>query len=98
MDENAFAYTLYIRTTASQLWDALTAPELTRRWWWSVTLESNWVRGATYALCQGDLRIADDEMVVLDVDAPRRVELEHLFQQVDRWGGIGRGRGRGGGR
>ena len=40
------------------------------------------VRGATYTLIQGDLRIADDDMVVLDVEAPKRLSFTwHTFSE-----------------
>src|SRR5499425_1291737 len=39
--EPHFVYTSYIRTTPEQLWQALTDPAFTRRYW-EVTFESDW--------------------------------------------------------
>ena len=40
-----FVYTTYVRTTAEQLWRALTEPAFTRRWW-NATLDAEWKAGA----------------------------------------------------
>ena len=40
-----FVYTTYIRTTPEQLWQALTDPAFTRRYW-GVALESDWKAGS----------------------------------------------------
>jgi len=81
--ENSFAYTTYIRTTPAALWEALTVPEVTRRWWWSIALESTWSPGAPYALTQGDLRIADAQMVVLTSERATRLSFTwHTFSEA----------------
>jgi len=80
---NSFSYTPYIRASPTALWDALTVPDLTRRWCWTIALESTWVPGASYALVQGKLRICDDDMVVLDADRPNRLSFTwHTFSEA----------------
>jgi uncharacterized protein YndB with AHSA1/START domain len=82
VSENACHYVIYIRTSTTVLWDALTETAVTRRWWWGVSLESSWPPGANYALTQGDLRISDDDMVVLEAVVPRRLSFTwHTFSE-----------------
>src|SRR6202789_1721084 len=41
MEKPEFVYTTYIRTTPERLWQALTEPSFTRRWW-QTTFETEW--------------------------------------------------------
>jgi uncharacterized protein YndB with AHSA1/START domain len=41
MSGTRFVYVTYIRTTAEELWDALTKPEFTRDYWAGTTQESD---------------------------------------------------------
>jgi uncharacterized protein YndB with AHSA1/START domain len=69
-----FVYTTYIRTTPQRLWQALTAPAFTRRYWAGTTFESDWQPGSTITVTFGDGRVADDpEQVVLESDPHRRL-------------------------
>src|SRR6202142_4361348 len=45
MEQPQFVYTTYIRTTPERLWEALTQPSFTRRWW-QTTFETDWTVGA----------------------------------------------------
>ncbi len=54
-----FVYVTYIRTTAEQLFDALTKPEFTRQYWFGFTQECDWRAGAEWKLKFPDGRIAD---------------------------------------
>ncbi|MBP2471649.1 uncharacterized protein YndB with AHSA1/START domain/DNA-binding transcriptional ArsR family regulator [Crossiella equi] len=69
---DSFVYTTYIRTTAEQLWQALTSPEFTQRYWGAV-LESDWQPGSTITWRQGDWTHVDEHQVVLEADRPRRL-------------------------
>src|SRR6202020_2886069 len=52
--ENApFVYTTYIRTTPERLWQALTEPAFTQRYWGDVAMHSDWAKGSTYTLDVG---------------------------------------------
>src|SRR4051794_16662024 len=45
MDRPSFVYTTYIRTTPEQLWQALTDPAFTQRYW-SVSFRTDWTAGS----------------------------------------------------
>lgn len=74
MSDDRFVYVTYIRTTPDKLWEALTTPEFTRRYWFGVSLESDWTVGASWKLVFEDGRIADAGEV-LEIDPPRRLVL-----------------------
>ena len=67
-----FVYTTYIRTTPERLWQALTEPEFTRRYW-GLELHSEWTKGATVTWVQNGVTTADPEQVVLEAEPPRRL-------------------------
>ena len=70
MDTTAFVYTTYIRTTPGRLWQALTDPAFTRRYW-GVTFESDWTEGSTMSWEEHGRVTADPEQVVLAAEPPR---------------------------
>ena len=72
MTETAFAYTTYINTTPERLWQALTDPEFTRRYW-GVTFVSEWTAGATMTWEENGVTISDPEQVVLESEPGRRL-------------------------
>jgi uncharacterized protein YndB with AHSA1/START domain/DNA-binding transcriptional ArsR family regulator len=73
MEKPSFVYTTYIRTTPERLWQALTDPAFTRRYWWGVTFETDWNVGSTMRWDMRGVTIADPEQVVLECDPPRRL-------------------------
>jgi uncharacterized protein YndB with AHSA1/START domain/DNA-binding transcriptional ArsR family regulator len=74
MSKPEFVYTTYIRTTPQRLWQALTEPAFTRRYWAGQELESDWKPGSavTYILPNGS-RIEDPDQVVMESDPYRRL-------------------------
>lgn len=70
--DESFAYTTYVRTTPERLWQALTDPAFTRRYW-GVALESDWRPGSPVVWREGEATITDPEQVVLEADPPRRL-------------------------
>ena len=46
MEKPEFVYTTYIRTTPERLWQALTEPSFTRRWW-QASFETDWKVGSS---------------------------------------------------
>ncbi|MFF7442777.1 SRPBCC family protein [Streptomyces sp. NPDC008122] len=70
MDSDTFVYTTYIRTTPEELWQALTEPELTRRYW-GVAFESVWTPGAPMVWDENGRRTEDPEQVVLAAEPGR---------------------------
>jgi uncharacterized protein YndB with AHSA1/START domain len=72
MDKPEFVYTTYIRTTPERLWQALTEPAFTRRWW-QTTIETDWEVGSPMTWDNNGIIIADPEQVVLESDPYRRL-------------------------
>ena len=72
MDKPSFVYTTYIRTTPERLWQALTDPAFTRRYW-SATFQTNWKAGSTMRWDLFGVTIDDPEQVVLESEPPRRL-------------------------
>lgn len=67
-----FVYTAWIRTTPEELWQALTTPEFTERYW-GVRLTSDWAVGSAVTWEFAGVTMADDDQVVLECDPPRRL-------------------------
>jgi uncharacterized protein YndB with AHSA1/START domain len=74
MNGSRFVYVLHMRTTAEKLWQALTDPEFTRRYWVGTWQDCSWKEGASWKLMIPDGRIGDSG-TVLKVDPPRRLVL-----------------------
>jgi DNA-binding transcriptional ArsR family regulator len=72
MEKPSFVYRSYMRTTAKRLWQALTDPAFTERYW-GITLDSDWQAGSPITLRQWGLTIASPEQVVLESDPYRRL-------------------------
>jgi uncharacterized protein YndB with AHSA1/START domain/DNA-binding transcriptional ArsR family regulator len=74
MDTTEFVYTTYIKTTPERLWQALTEPAFTRRYW-GVSFETDWKVGSamTLELEKKGVTIADPAQVVLESDPYRRL-------------------------
>lgn len=78
MDEQTIAEVIYIRASANEVWEALTKPDVTERYWGGTRIESDWKVGSKIQyLRNGELT---DEHVVLDVKPPHR--LSHTFQPL----------------
>jgi uncharacterized protein YndB with AHSA1/START domain/DNA-binding transcriptional ArsR family regulator len=69
-----FVYTTYIKTTPERLWQALTDPAFTRRYW-GLSMESDWAKGSPFAVVlePSGVTIADPEQVVLEAEPYRRL-------------------------
>ncbi len=74
MNKSTFVYVTYIRTTAEKLWDALTKPEFTRKYWQEVWQDSTWQKGSSWKLMIPDGRIGDAGEII-EIDKPRRLVL-----------------------
>ena len=72
MANSRFVYVTYIRTTPEKLWQALTDPELTRRFWLGCWQKSEWKAGTSWQLMIPDGRVGDSGEV-LEIDPPRRL-------------------------
>ncbi len=72
VDKTAFVYTTYIQTTPERLWQALTEPTFTARYW-ATTIDSDWKPGSTVTWHTRGLAIADVEQVVVESEPCRRL-------------------------
>ncbi|HTF10504.1 MAG TPA: SRPBCC domain-containing protein, partial [Asanoa sp.] len=83
MSKPEFVYTTYINTTPEQLWQALTDPAFTNRYW-GTGFDTDWTVGSPVVWTFEGGRIADPEQVVLESDPYRRLSYTwHTF--TDEW-------------
>jgi uncharacterized protein YndB with AHSA1/START domain len=80
MSSPTHVYELYIRTTPERLWQAITDPEVTRRWFHDTRVASGWQPGdpITYTSPDGSL-VIDGQIV--EAQAPRRMVHTFHFAQ-----------------
>jgi len=79
MDKPSFVYGTYIRTTPERLWQALTNPAFTERYW-GLEFETDWKPGSLMTLRQWGLTIADPAQVVLESEPYHRLSYPwHTF-------------------
>jgi uncharacterized protein YndB with AHSA1/START domain/DNA-binding transcriptional ArsR family regulator len=72
MDKPSFVYTTYINTTPERLWQALTEPAFTQRYW-GITFDTDWKPGSTMTWHQRGVAIVDPEQVVLEAEPYTRL-------------------------
>jgi uncharacterized protein YndB with AHSA1/START domain len=79
MTKPEFVYVTYIETTPERLWQALTDPAFTRRYW-RVEFVTDWTEGAPMTWRQGEAETTDPEQRVLVSDPYRRLSYTwHTF-------------------
>src|SRR5262249_34784818 len=68
----------YIRASADRVWNALTDPDMTERYWMGTRMESDWRVGSQlrYVI---DGKVTDDHTIIA-IDRPR--SLVHTFRPV----------------
>jgi uncharacterized protein YndB with AHSA1/START domain len=74
MAESRFGYVTFIRTTPEKLWQALTEPEFTRRYFMETWQDCAWKPGSSWRLMIPDGRAIDSGQV-LEIEPPRRLVL-----------------------
>ncbi len=74
MAESRFVYVIYIRTTPEKLWQALSDPEFTRKYWVETWQESEWKKGASWKIVGPTGKVADSGVVV-EIDPPKKLVL-----------------------
>ncbi|MBS2029976.1 MAG: SRPBCC family protein [Deltaproteobacteria bacterium] len=74
-----FVYVTYIRTTADKLWNALTDPEFTRKYWFGMKSDSTFKKGAPWKLQSSDGTIWDAGEV-LEAKRPKKLVLAWQHQ------------------
>jgi DNA-binding transcriptional ArsR family regulator/uncharacterized protein YndB with AHSA1/START domain len=95
MDQNdtTFVYTTYINATPERVWQGLTDPAFTERYWrhpaaGGVAYRTDWQKGSSYdvAYDQVELVVSDAEQVILESDPYRRLAYTwHTF--TPEWAG-----------
>jgi uncharacterized protein YndB with AHSA1/START domain/DNA-binding transcriptional ArsR family regulator len=79
MQKPSFVYTTYIHTTPERLYQALTDPAFTKRYW-DVTFDTDWTAGSTMVWDNHGAIIEDPGQVVLEADPGRRLSYTwHTF-------------------
>jgi uncharacterized protein YndB with AHSA1/START domain/DNA-binding transcriptional ArsR family regulator len=79
MDKPSFVYTTFIRSTPERVWQALTEPAFTERYW-GTALESDWRVGSTITWHHHGVTIADPAQVVLESEPHHRLAYSwHTF-------------------
>ena len=68
----SFVYTTYIRTTPERLWQGLTDPAFTQRYW-QTELHTDWAKGSSITWNNHGVMITDPESVVLESDPYHRL-------------------------
>jgi uncharacterized protein YndB with AHSA1/START domain/DNA-binding transcriptional ArsR family regulator len=80
VDTPTFVYTTYIKTTPERLWQALTDPAFTRRYWFGLTFETDWKAGSRMTWHHRGATTEDPEQVVLEAEPYRRLAFTwHAF-------------------
>ncbi|HTF52520.1 MAG TPA: SRPBCC domain-containing protein [Pseudonocardia sp.] len=80
MGNTEFVYTTYISTTPERLWQALTDPAFTSRYW-GAELQSDWKVGSPVLWKEGAGEFKDLDQVVLESEPPRRLSYSwHNYQ------------------
>jgi uncharacterized protein YndB with AHSA1/START domain/DNA-binding transcriptional ArsR family regulator len=72
MERPTFVYTTYIRTTPERLWQALTDPAFTERYW-GPTLDTDWRTGSTMTWKLFGITISDPAQILLEYEPYRRL-------------------------
>ena len=86
-DQTTFVYTTYINATPERVWQGLTEPSFTQRYWGGVSFRTDWRNGSTYDVAYEDagLVICDPAQVILESHPYRRLAYTwHTF--TPEWG------------
>jgi uncharacterized protein YndB with AHSA1/START domain len=75
MERPKFVYVTYIRTTPKKLWQALTEPEFTKKYWCASWQECSWKQGASWKIMIPDGRVTDSGEVV-EIQPEKRLVLK----------------------
>jgi uncharacterized protein YndB with AHSA1/START domain len=74
-EASTFLYVTFIRTTPDKLWTALTQPDFIHRYWFGMTVKSDFTAGSEWSLGFEDGRLADSGEI-LEADPPRRLVIK----------------------
>lgn len=77
---STFFYVTYIRSTPEKVWEALTSPEFTKKFWYGMVQDCDWTVGATWQL-RGENGVMDSGHIV-EIDKPRRMVISWHHQKM----------------
>jgi len=77
-------YVTYIAAPPQKVWDALTSPELTRKYFFGRRVESDWKVGSPFKLLMEDGSI-DSHGKVLESDPPRRLSVTWHVEWLEEY-------------
>ena len=66
-------YSVFVRATPEQLWDAITKPEFTSKYFYGSVIDSTWEPGATYTGWSSDRSQQYVEGEVIEASPPRKL-------------------------
>ncbi|MFD0687134.1 ArsR/SmtB family transcription factor [Actinomadura fibrosa] len=72
VSDSAFVYTIWIETTPERLWEALTDPAFTARYW-GVAFDTDWKPGSPITWTENGVTISHPDQVVLEAEPYRRL-------------------------
>src|SRR5689334_12945057 len=79
VEKPSFVYTTYIQTTPERLWQALTEPAFTERYW-AISFDADWKPGSLMTWHTRGVTIADPDQVVIESEPYRRLSYAwHTF-------------------
>jgi len=70
-DQTEKVFEIFIKTTPERLWEAITDPELRRKYNFGASASSEWTPGSRYQLSSGPMQLAEGEN--LEVEPPHRL-------------------------
>ncbi|WP_280383113.1 ArsR/SmtB family transcription factor [Nocardia wallacei] len=82
MSNTEFVYTTYIKTTPEKLWEALTQPAFTKRYW-GAHFDTDWRPGSVMTWHERDWKSTDSEQKVLEADPYNRLSYTWHTMSLD---------------
>jgi uncharacterized protein YndB with AHSA1/START domain len=74
-DRSSFVYVTFIRTTPDKLWAALSQPQFINQYWFGMTMDCAWKKGAPWTMAFPDGRLCNTGEI-LEIDPPRRMVIK----------------------
>ena len=74
MAGSRFVYVTYIRTTPEKLWQALTDPEFTKRYWVETWQDCDWKQGSPWKIVAPGGKVPDSGQII-EIDPPTKLVL-----------------------
>lgn len=81
MPPEKFVYVTYIRTSPEKLWEALTKPEFMKVYWFGVTMDCAWEKGAPWTMLSPHGEVIDTGEI-LESDRPKRLVIRWKKENV----------------